>query len=251
MDEIEALVFDVFGTVVDWRSSAVAELQALLSKNDDKLADTDWVKFVEEWHLGYDMHTERIAAGGAGPLNVDVLHREILEGMLNSSAWAHVGRAWDDNMREEVNLVWHRLKGWPDAVEGLHAVKKLKIIATLSNGNVKLLVDMARHANLPWDMIFSTELFGTYKPSPKTYLSACHHLSLPPHKCAFVAAHIDDLRAASAQGMRTVYVYRPHEDDEALAKIDGGIVKTKDEGGEADVVVRSFVELAEVLKRVK
>ncbi|KAF9554031.1 haloacid dehalogenase [Agrocybe pediades] len=267
MDEVEALVFDVFGTVVDWRSSVAAELQAL-GKEHGVSSDTDWVKFVNQWRMGYITNTSvvplvgsfggiffsnlsrRIAEGGSGPLNVDVLHKETLEGMLDSPEWSHVGRAWDAQVRESINLAWHRLNGWPDTVEGLQALKRLKIISTLSNGNVRLLVDMAKHAKLPWDMIFSTELFGTFKPSPKAYLSACHHLSLPPAKCAMVAAHIYDLRAAAAQGMRTIYVRRPNEDEEALSTM-GGIVKSKADGGEFDIVVDSFIELAEILGKSK
>ncbi|KAF4610217.1 hypothetical protein D9613_010349 [Agrocybe pediades] len=249
MDEVEALVFDVFGTVVDWRSSVAAELQAL-GKEHGVSSDTDWVKFVNQWRMGYITNTRRIAEGGSGPLNVDILHKETLEGMLDSPEWSHVGRAWDAQVRESINLAWHRLNGWPDTVEGLQALKRLKIISTLSNGNVRLLVDMAKHAKLPWDMIFSTELFGTFKPSPKAYLSACHHLSLPPAKCAMVAAHIYDLRAAAAQGMRTIYVRRPNEDEEALSTM-GGIVKSKADGGEFDIVVNSFLELAEILGKSK
>jgi len=193
--------------------------------------------------MGYVVNTRRIADGGQGPSSVDVMHREILDGMLKSDEWSHLGALWDESTREELNLAWHRLKGWPDTVQGLLALKKQVIIATLSNGNVRLLVDMAKHANLPWDMIFSTELFDTFKPNPKAYIQAIHHLSLPPSQCAMVAAHIQDLRAAASVGMKTVYVRRVGEDPIVR---DGELVKSKDEGGEVDCVVDSFLELSEV-----
>ncbi|KAF8961184.1 haloacid dehalogenase [Flammula alnicola] len=246
MDNVKALIFDVFGTVVDWRSSVVAELE-VLGKQHGVASDTDWNKFAQQWRSGYIKNTRRIAAGASGPLNVDAMHREILEDLLSSSEWSHIGPLWDEKTRQHLNLVWHRLNGWPDAVEGLHALKKQAIIATLSNGNVRLLIDMAKHAGLPWDMVFSTELFNTFKPSPKAYLEAMRHLSLPPENCAMVAAHIYDLRAAGSLGMTTIYVRRPHEDGDAI-QLDLD-VKSKEDGGEVDCVVDSFTELAEILAR--
>jgi len=160
--------------------------------------------------------------------------------MLCSPKWAHIGELWDEQSKQELNLVWHRLKGWPDVVDGLTSLKKQAIIATLSNGNVRLLVDMAKTANLPWDVIFSTELFGTFKPNPKAYQEAIRHLSLPADNCAMVAAHIHDLRAAASQGMATVYVRRPSEDKNSQDITD------KSQGGEVDYVVDSLTELAEI-----
>jgi 2-haloalkanoic acid dehalogenase type II len=244
MHPVKALVFDVFGTVVDWRSSVVAELEALGQKHGVEPA-TDWGKFAQEWRSGYLKTTRLVAAGASGPLNVDVMHREILDDLLKSPEWSHLGALWDEPTRQHLNLVWHRLNGWPDTVKGLHALKRQVIIATLSNGNVRLLVDMAKHAGLPWDTIFSTELFSTFKPNPKAYLEAIRHLSLPPESCAMVAAHIFDLRAAGSLGMNTIYVRRPNEDAEALQA--EGEVKSKAEGGEVDYIVDSFVELAEIL----
>jgi len=273
MDQVrvKALLFDVFGTVVDWRSSVTSELEALGEKSGILPGTTDWAKFAHEWRMGYVVNTRRIADGGQGPSSVDVMHREILDGMLKSDEWFHLGAVWDESTREELNLVWHRLKamvskstivynytrlvfsnyysiGWPDTVQGLLALKNQVIIATLSNGNVRLLVDMAKHANLPWDMIFSTELFDTFKPNPKAYLQAIHHLSLPPSQCAMVAAHIQDLRAAANVGMKTVYVRRVGEDPIVR---DGELVKSKDEGGEVDCVVDSFLELSKIISSLQ
>jgi len=158
------------------------------------------------------------------------------------SRWAFVSSVLDEAGRQNLNNVWHRLDGWPDSTEGLYALKKKVIIGSLSNGNIRLLVDMAKHADLPWDVVFSTELFGTYKPNPKAYLSAMHHLSLPPEKCAMVAAHIHDLHAAAAVGMKTVYISRPGEDKYSTE------IRAKSDGGEVDMVVSSFTELASMMR---
>jgi len=243
MDNIEALLFDVFGTVVDWRSTVIREVKELGEKH--KAGPTDWGQFAQEWRQGYLQNTRAIAAGGSGSLNVDRMHREILDSMLSSPKWEHLSALWSEEERQRLNLVWHRLDGWPDATDGLYQLKGQKIIATLSNGNVRLLVDMAKNANLPWDTIFSTELFSTFKPNPKAYLEAMRHLDLPPEKCAMVAAHIYDLRAAAKQGMATIYVERPQED---LGGV--GEVKAKKDGGEVDCVVSSFLELATIFAKI-
>ncbi|KAK7028521.1 HAD-like domain-containing protein [Favolaschia claudopus] len=201
----------------------------------------DWKEFAAAWTRGYDENTLRIAQGGEGPSSVDVMFREILEEILTTEKWKALSDKLTNQARDELNLVWHRLDGWPDSTPGLYNLKKEVIIATLSNGNVRLLVDMAKHADLPWDTIFSAELFGSFKPNPKVFLGAVKHLSLEPQNCALVAAHADDLRAAAGVGMRTVYVPRPGED------VGVGEVKSKAEGGNVDVVVQSFEELAKLL----
>ncbi|TFK33727.1 haloacid dehalogenase [Crucibulum laeve] len=245
MPKIEALIFDVFGTVVDWRSTVTRELKKLGERH---AATTDWGKFAQEWRVGYLQHTRRIAAGGTGSFNVDIMHREILESMLNSEYWSNIGSIWSEETRNDLNMVWHRLDGWPDATSGLYALKKHTIVASLSNGNVRLLVDMAKHADLPWDAVFSAELFQAYKPNPNAYLSALRHLSIPPERAAMVAAHIYDLRAAGGLGMQTVYVPRPNEEGDPSVKPEE--VKSKKDGGEVDWVVGSFEELAQVVERV-
>ncbi|KAJ3545088.1 hypothetical protein NM688_g5666 [Phlebia brevispora] len=210
---VEALLFDVFGTVVDWQGSVAQELKA---RNPGVEESVDWVAFAKEWRQGYYAAT---SWSGCSLRHIGSI----------------VGRLWDEDTRRELNLVWHRLNGrWNDTTEGLFALKKHAIIGTLSNGNVKCLVDMAKHADLPWDVVFSGELLGSYKPNPKVYLGAIHHLSLPAEKVALVAAHIYDLRNAAKHGMKTVYVRRPTEDAELQAD-----VKTKAEGGEVDIIVDS------------
>ncbi|KAH6906853.1 HAD-like domain-containing protein [Coprinopsis sp. MPI-PUGE-AT-0042] len=243
MKQVKALLFDVFGTVVDWRTSVEAELKALGAKHG---IDADWPKFAQEWRTSYMNDTRKIAGGGKGPSNVDVMHRENLDKMLSSPEWSSVGQHWSKEERDELNLVWHRLKGWPDSTEALYAFKKDYIVAALSNGNMRLLVDMAKYADLPWDVVFSGELFGTYKPNPNAYLGSIHHLGLKPEEVAMVTAHLFDLRGAAAVGMPVIYIPRPNleEDDPHPENI-----KSKAEGGEADLIVSSFTELVEVLSK--
>ncbi|KAJ7064336.1 haloacid dehalogenase, partial [Mycena amicta] len=243
---VQALLFDVFGTVVDWHGSVTAELEALgkthgKNKTGNDIADGDWSRFAKTWRKGYLETTfvNVVAQGGGGPGNVDVMHRQILDDILSEAEWKVFGDKLDAKARDSLNLAWHRLHGWPDATPGLYTLKKQLILATLSNGNIRLLVDMAKHADLPWDLVFSSELFNSFKPNPKVYLGAAKHLSLEPQNCAMVAAHIYDLRAAATLGMRTIYVRRPGEESPEI-----GEVKSKAEGGEVDAVVNSFTELA-------
>ncbi|KAI0700716.1 haloacid dehalogenase [Cytidiella melzeri] len=233
----EAFLFDVFGTVVDWQSSVSKQL----SVHYEGIFEIDWTEFANEWRAGYMAATKRIASGGSGSTNIDTIHRELLDEMLASQKWEHLGRMWSAEKREEINMVWHKLNGWPDSTEGLYALKKQAIIGTLSNGNVRLLTDMAKYADLPWDVVFSGELMGSYKPNPKVYLGALHHLSVPPDKCVMVAAHIYDLQNAASHGMKTVYVRRATED---IGRSDS--VASKANGGEVDMVVDSIMELAEL-----
>jgi len=238
---VEALLFDVFGTVVDWRGSVskgLAELHPTLSE--------DWDAFTVEWRQGYYAATKKVAEGGSGSTNIDVVHQEILDGMLETEQWSHLSEVLTDDDRITMTAQWHKLNGWPDTSQGLYALKKKAIIATLSNGSARLLIDVAKHADLPWDAVFSGDILGAYKPNPKMYLGAPERLQVDPTKCAMVAAHIYDLRAAATHGLKTVYVRRPTED---LVE-DRQQARSKAEGGEFDVVVDSFVELASVLNTV-
>ncbi|KAJ7616080.1 haloacid dehalogenase [Roridomyces roridus] len=241
LDGVQALLFDVFGTVVDWRGSVIKELEETGRKYG---IEGNWAEFAQTWRTGYLVNTRRIAEGGAGASSVDVMHREILDEILATPEWKKLGDPLGPEERAHLNLSWHRLRGWPDTVEGLYALKKQLIIATLSNGNIRLLVDMAKFADLPWDTVFSAELFQSFKPNPKVYLGAAAHLSLPPENCAMVAAHIYDLRAAAALGFKTVYIRRAGEGGPDIKMED---IKSKADGGEVDVVVDSFVELARIL----
>jgi len=248
---VEVFAFDVFGTVVDWQNTGVrvlkAKATASTSRNlSDVFTDTDWVDFIQEWRNGYKERTTSAGVHGLGgrTLNVDVMHREILDEMLSSKRWKPLGDVWGDTDRHELVMLWHKLDGWPDSSSGLKSLKEQAFIITLSNGNVRLLADMARHADLPWDVVLSAELLGGFKPDPKVYLGALHHLAVRPENCAMVAAHIYDLRAAATHGMKMVYVRRPTED----VGVRDAVKAKGDEGGEVDVVVDGLDELAALLK---
>jgi len=201
---VKALVFDVFGTVVDWRGSLIAEGRRL---GRAKRIDVDWAAFADAWRAGYRPAMDRVRSGALGWTPIDALHRAILDELLERFAIRGLSEAEIDHL----NRVWHRLKPWPDARAGLRRLKRDVIIATLSNGNVALLTNMAKFAGLPWDCILSAELFHHYKPDPETYLGAARLLGCAPQEVMMVAAHKDDLRAARACGLRTGFVVRPLE----------------------------------------
>lgn len=201
---VDALVFDVFGTVVDWRGSIVREMTRL---GRERGIRADWEQFADRWRAGYRPAMDAVRAGRLPWTPIDALHRRILETLL-PEFWLD---DLDEAGREHLNRVWHRLRGWPDAPAGLRRLKRRFVIATLSNGNVALLVDMARHARLPWDCILSAELFARYKPDPEVYLGAARLLGLAPERVMMVAAHKEDLRAAAACGLATAFVRRPLE----------------------------------------
>jgi len=232
---IRALVFDVFGTVVDWRGSILRECRAL---GRAKGIAADWNAFTDAWRAGYRPAMARVRAGELPWMNIDQLHRMILDSLLP--------RFGIDGLTEEeidhLNRVWHRLDPWPDARRGLALLKRRRIIATLSNGNVALLVNMAKHGRLPWDTVLSAELFKHYKPDPQSYLGAAAMLGLEPSEVMMVAAHKDDLRAAQACGLATAFVRRPREYGPAV-KVD-----VKPEPA-FDYNARDFVDLAAKLAR--
>ncbi|KAJ3839147.1 HAD-like domain-containing protein [Lentinula raphanica] len=251
LNGVEVLVFDVFGTVVDWRTSVTKELERLGKRYGLSDSPQDWLEFTNEWRKAYMENTFRISQGGEGSLSVDIIHRESLDKMLSSSRWSHVGEVLDEPARADLNYIWHRLDGWPDTVPALHAFKanpeaKPIILAALSNGNLRLLVDMAKHVGLPWDVVLSTALFGTYKPNPNVYLSALSHLSLSstPHKAVMVAAHLFDLRGAKGVGMKTVYVRRPGED--VFRSTHGIEAKELEQTDYVDAVIDDFTELVKL-----
>ena len=201
---VKALVFDVFGTVVDWRGSLIREGK-LLGKR--KKLKVDWAAFADAWRAGYRPAMARVRSGELPWTKIDHLHRMILDGLLPKFGIRGLSEAEIDHL----NRAWHRLDPWPDARAGLAKLKRRHIIATLSNGNVALLTNMAKHARLPWDCILSAEVVRHYKPDPETYLGAADLLGVAPHELMLVAAHKDDLRAALACGLKTAYVTRPRE----------------------------------------
>ncbi|KAI5896943.1 haloacid dehalogenase [Schizophyllum commune H4-8] len=251
MDDVEVLLFDVFGTIVDWYGTIKAEL-ARTGEVYGPSGSENWHSFAMEWRWKYDEKTSNSSAGSTEtrllPVILNEMQRKHLDEILDTPQYAHIGKCWNKDVRDKLNGVWHRLDGWPDSSPGLYALKKDYIIATLSNGNVRLLVDMAKHADLPWDAVFSGDIFGSYKPSPRVYLGALKLFSVPPERCAMVAMHIEDLRGAAKNGLKTIYVRRP-EANEPIAEPE--VVTTKAEGGEVDVVVDSLVELAGMLRKIR
>jgi 2-haloacid dehalogenase len=230
---VGALVFDVFGTVVDWRGSIVREGRRLSREQGLRV---DWPAFADAWRAGYRPAMDRVRRGELPWINIDGLHRRILDELIPRFGLDGLSEA----ERDHLNRVWHRLRPWPDAVAGLRRLKRRYVIATLSNGNVSLLVDMAKAARLPWDAVLSAELFGHYKPDPEAYQGAARLLGVAPDESLMVAAHKDDLDAAAAAGLRTAHVQRPRE---------FGDPARKDVAPEArfDLNARDFLDLADQL----
>ena len=201
---VRALAFDVFGTVVDWRSTVIREGEAL---GRAKGLQVDWAAFAEAWRDGYHPAMDRVRKGELPWKTMDELHRMNLDEVLDRFRVEGLG----ESEREDFNGVWHRLDPWSDSVAGLRRLKAKFTVTTLSNGNVALLVNMAKRAGLPWDLVLSSELIGHYKPDREVYLKAAGLLGLHPGEVMMVAAHKYDLRAAAAAGLRTGFVPRPME----------------------------------------
>jgi 2-haloacid dehalogenase len=202
---IKALTFDVFGTVVDWHGSVAREVRALAA---EKGLRVNAVKFTKAWRAGYKPAMDRVRTGELPWTKIDVLHRMILDELLVKFK---IADALTEDEKAHLNRVWHRLKPWPDSARGLKRLKQKFIIATLSNGNTGLLVNMAKNGNLPWDCIFSSETFHHFKPDPEMYLGAADALDLRPEEVMMVASHKHDLRAAAKHGLKTAFIKRPHE----------------------------------------
>jgi 2-haloacid dehalogenase len=230
---VKLLVFDTFGTVVDWRSSVIAEGEAL---GRAKKLTVDWAAFADAWRGGYGPSMNRVRTGQLPWTKLDVLHRTTLDELLVRFKIEGLS----EEEKAHFNRVWHRLKPWPDSVAGLTRLKKKFVIAPLSNGNVSLLTNMAKFAGLPWDVILSTELVKHYKPDRETYLMPPEFFDLPPGEVMMVAAHAGDLQSAKELGLKTAYVHRPQEFGPAR-------VPTPPEAGRFDYMAKSFVELASQL----
>ena len=194
----KVIAFDIFGTVVDWHGSIAAEVQRL------KLP-VDANAFATAWREGYQPAMARVRSGELPWTKIDDLHRMILDGILEDFALTTLS----ESEKQHLNLVWHRLNPWPDSVQGLTQLKSKFTIVTLSNGNLSLLANMAKHGSLPWDLILSAEVFKHYKPDPETYLGVAHIFDLQPHEVMLAAAHKDDLLAAYHCGLQTAFIERP------------------------------------------
>jgi 2-haloacid dehalogenase len=202
--DVKALCFDVFGTVVDWRGSIAREAAAFFGERG---IERDWPAFADAWRARYQPAMEAVRSGVRPWVRLDDLHRENLFDVLAAFEIEGLG----DGDIDHLNHAWHRLDPWPDSVEGLRRLKPKYILATLSNGNVALMVNMAKRAGLPWDVILGAEVAHAYKPRSEAYLRSAALLDLPPERCMMVAAHNGDLVAAAACGFRTAFVARPGE----------------------------------------
>ena len=233
--KVQACVFDTFGTVVDWRSSVIAE--ATQWGKAQRLS-VNWVEFTDRWRLGYAPAMDRVRKREIPWATLDDLQRLILEDLLQEYQI--------EGLSEEEKLdwahVWRRLKPWPDAVEGLTRLKRKYIISPMSNGNVALMTHLAKFAQLPWDLVLGSDLVQHYKPDREMYLSAPYYLDLRPEQVMMCAAHISDLHAARTCGLRTGFIYRPNEFGGGPAGIP-----EKAKPGDFDVVSESIVDLAQQL----
>jgi len=233
LGSVRALTFDVFGTVVDWRTSIIEEGQHLTRETG---IDVDWPAFADAWRGGYGPAMRRVRSGELPWTRIDDLHRMILDDLIPEFGLTTL----DDAQRDHLNRVWHRLQPWSDSVAGLTRLRTRYVLASLSNGNVALLVNMAKHSGLPWDAVLSSELARHYKPDPEVYLTAADLLGLRPEQVMMVAAHKGDLRAAGALGLRTAFVPRPGEYGP-----DREVDTTPDP--DFDVVATDFNDLADKL----
>ncbi|MFT6293908.1 MAG: 2-haloacid dehalogenase [Glaciecola sp.] len=257
-NNIKALTFDVFGTVVDWRGSIIREGQLLSSKkgngvnsgksgrgeaDSDKVEldqaqwdKVDWAAFADAWRAGYGPAMNKVRTGEIPWTTIDVLHRLILDELIIEFSLPNLSEV----ERTNFNRAWHRLSPWQDTVAGLHRLKSQYIITTLSNGNVSLLTNMSKNAGLPWDAVLSAELAGHFKPHPRAYLKAAELLDLEPRQILMVATHPSDLRAAAETGLRTAYVIRP---------LERGPNKpvNRNPKGDFDIVAEDFLDLAQQL----
>lgn len=232
--EIKALTFDVFGTVVDWRTSVAREADAFFKKHG--VTNVDGIEFAMEWRKLYQPQMEKVRSGELPFTKLDVLHRIGLDNLFQRYGIGGISEEETDYL----NRAWHRLDPWPDSVEGLTRLKKKFILATQSNGNIALMVNMAKYAGLPWDVILGSEVVRHYKPCPDAYINCADALGLPPESCMMTAAHNNDLMAASQQGFRTAFVLRP---------VEYGPDQHKDNRAEHDFdyIANSFIELADQL----
>lgn len=233
--DVSALLFDVFGTVVDWREGVAAHVTRFLENVAPHIDPHD---FADRWRAEYQPAMERVRNGSRDFTPLDVLHRENLDRVID--ALGINPERVPESEREDLNQAWHRLDPWSDVLPGLTRLREHFIIAPMSNANIRLALDMAKRARLPWDAILGAEVVHAYKPQPEAYQRTAEILGLAPHQVAMVAAHNDDLAAARESGMKTVFIPRTHEH---------GLGQTIDLQAEQswDLIARDFTELATCL----
>jgi 2-haloacid dehalogenase len=231
-DQVKALFYDVFGTLTDSRTSIAREAEAMLKPKGYAL---DWLAFADAWRGQYQPALEEVRSGRRPYCKLDILHRENLETVLQR--FGVTGLSEDE--KHALNLGWHRLDAWPGVPEGLARLKKKFWLAPLSNGNISIMVDLARRNNFPWDAILGADIAQDFKPKPRVYLAAAAAFDLQPQQCMLVAAHSSDLAAAAAQGLRTAHLARPNEQGQGRGEAAPSVP--------VDYPVKSLVELAEKL----
>jgi len=231
-DQVKALFYDVFGTLTDFRSSIAREAEALLKPKGYAL---DWPAFADAWRGQYQPALEEVRSGRRPYCKLDILHRENLGTVLQRFAVTGLS----DDEKNMLTLGWHRLDAWPDVPQGLVRLKTKFWLAPLSNGNISLMVDLARRNAFPWDAILGADIAQDFKPKPRVYLAAAAAFDLKPQHCMLVAAHSSDLAAAAAQGLRTAHVARPNEHGPGRGETAPSVP--------VDYAVKSLIELAEKL----
>jgi 2-haloalkanoic acid dehalogenase, type II len=230
----DALIFDVFGTVVDWRTGVAREAERFFVPRG---LDVDPLAFADAWRDEYQPAMERVRSGGRGYVPLDDLHYENLERVLERF---EIGYIFDDPARAGLNRAWERLPPWPDVRKGLARLKEEYLIAPCSNGSIALMARLARFAGLPWDAILGADVAKDYKPKPEVYLASARALRLPPERVLMVACHNDDLAAARAAGLPCAYFPRPMErgTGEAIPPAE-----------DWEIVAEDLADLAERLRR--
>lgn len=231
-DDVTLLVFDTFGTVVDWRGTIIAEGREI---SRAKGVDLDWGAFADAWRGEYQPSMARVRRGELPWTNLDGLHRLSLEKLLPEFKLSLTAAEFENLLR-----VWHRCRPWPDSVPGLQRLRQAYTLAPLSNGNISLITNMAKRAGIPWDCVLGAELVQRYKPDPEVYLSPARFFAVEPSAVMMVAAHQPDLKVPKALGLRTAYIHRPYE---------GGTSSPgpRPAAGTYDYIVDSITDLAAAL----
>lgn len=232
MKDVKALLFDVFGTLVDWRGSIAREAQAILQPLG---VQADWGAIADAWRDQYQPAMQAVRSGAIPFSRLDVLHRRNLDIVLHAAGFDRI----DEATRVHLNLAWHRLDAWPDVAAGLARLRTSFLVAPCSNGNISLMADLARRNGLHWDAILGAELARDYKPQPAVYLASVAALACAPHEAMMVAAHSSDLAAAAACGLRTAFIARPDEHGPGRGETVAGVP--------VDLAATSLVDLAEQL----
>ena len=232
MPDVKALVFDTFGTVVDWRNGVARETQRILKPMGYEL---DWLAFADAWRAEYGPSMEEVRSGRRPFVKLDILHRENLERILPRFKVTKL----DEPTLAELNLAWHKLDAWPDVGPAFARLHKRFLMAPCSNGNIALMADVGRRNNLPWDAILGSETGQGYKPQPKVYLMTCEAFNLKPEQVMMCAAHSGDLSAAQKLGLRTGHIGRPGENGPGTGE--------SQPKGSFDVVGRNFLDFADKL----